>query len=150
MPDETTPAGEQFFSLMTRLRKLGMGNPASGTALVSPAQMALLDWIAASDGCGVQDIADGLGLTSPTVSVGVRRLEQAGLLKRRPNPQDKRAVQFFLTAKGQSLQEQSQIFRRQKLELILSGLTQTEQDSLLELLAKALQVAESRDAEENR
>ncbi len=147
MPIEMTESGERFLALMGRLRKLGMGSPSSGTALVSPAQMALLDWIAASDGCGVQDIADGLNLTPPTVSVGVRRLEEAGLLKRKSHPQDKRAVQFFLTAKGQSLTQQSQNFRRQKLELILSGLTQQERDTLLELLAKALQTAESRDDE---
>lgn len=148
MTNEMTASGEIFLALMSRLRKLGMGGSASGTALVSPAQMALLDWIAASDGCGVQDIADGLNLTPPTVSVGVRRLEEAGLLKRKPNPQDKRAVQFFLTAKGQSLQKQSQNFRRQKLELILSGLTQQEQETLLELLGKALQAAESKNTEE--
>jgi DNA-binding MarR family transcriptional regulator len=75
-------------------------------------------------------------------------LEDAGLLKRKPNPQDKRAVQFFLTAKGHSLQKQSQTFRRQKLELILSGLTQQEQETLLELLGKALQGAESKNTEE--
>ncbi len=143
MKDEMTEGGEIFLTLMNRLRKLGMGNSASGTALVSPAQMLLLDWIAASDGCGVQNIADGLSLTPPTISVGVRRLEDADLLKRKSNPQDKRAVQFFLTAKGQSLQRQSQNFRRQKLELILSGLTQQEQETLLELLAKALQAAEA-------
>jgi len=148
MTNEMTQGGERFLALMDRLRKLGLGNPASGTALVSPAQMALLDWIAASDRCGVQDIADGLKLTPPTVSVGVRRLEDAGLLKRKPDPHDKRAVQFFLTAKGQSLQRQSQDFRRQKLELILSGLTQSEQDTLLGLLGKALQAAESRNTEE--
>jgi len=148
MTDEMTESGEIFLALMNRLRKLGMGDSASGTALASPSQMALLDWIAASDGCGVQDIAEGLGLTPPTVSVGVKRLEEAGLLKRKPNPQDKRAVQFFLTAKGQSLQKQSQTFRRQKLELILSGLTQQEQETLLELLGKALQTAESKNIED--
>jgi DNA-binding MarR family transcriptional regulator len=144
MTNQTTQAGEIFFALMNRLWKLGMGNPTSGTALVSPSQMALLDWIVASDGCGVQDIANGLNLTPPTVSVGVKRLEEAGLLKRKPNPQDKRAVQFFLTAKGQSLQKQALNFRRQKLELILSGLTQQEQETLLELLGKAIQAAESK------
>jgi DNA-binding MarR family transcriptional regulator len=112
--------------------------------------MALLDWIAASHGCGVQDIADGLKLTPPTVSVGVRRLEEAGLLKRKPNPQDKRSVQFFLTARGQTVQQHSQNFRRKKLELILSGLTQQEQETLLGLLGKALQAAESEIPKNNK
>lgn len=144
MTAETTQAGKQFLEIMERLRKLGLGNPLSGTALVSPAQMALLDWITTSDGCGVQDIADGLGLTPPTVSVGVRRLEETGLLRRKPNSQDRRAVQLFLTTKGQALQRQSQSFRRRKLELVLSGLTPSEQEMLLGLLEKALRAAESK------
>jgi len=145
MTNETTASGEIFLALMERMRKLGMGDSASGTALVSPAQMALLDWIAAADGCGVQDIAEGLGLTPPTVSVGVKRLEEAGLLKRKPNPQDKRAVQFFLTAKGRALRKQSQEFRHKKLEMILTGLNPEEQETLLGLLAKAIQSAESKN-----
>ncbi len=145
MVDEMAPAGERFLAIMDRLRKMGMGNAASGTALISPAQMTLLDWIHASPGCGVQGIAEGLELTPPTVSVGVRRLEEAGLLERKPDPQDKRSIQFFLTAQGLAVQQQSLNFRRQKLELILSGLTLQEQDTLLQLLAKALQVAESRN-----
>ncbi|MDO9301355.1 MAG: MarR family winged helix-turn-helix transcriptional regulator [Anaerolineales bacterium] len=143
MTDEITQT-ERFLQLMNRLRKLGLGNSVSGNAQISPAQMALLDWVAASNGCGVQDVADGLGLTPPTVSVGVRRLEDVGFLKRKSNPQDKRSVQFFLTAKGQSMQQQSQDFRRKKLELILAGLTPQEQETLLGLLGKALQAAESK------
>jgi len=143
MAEEPTLAEEKFFDLMRRVRQLSMDSyPVDGSA-VSPAQMALLDWVATSNGCGVQDIADGLKLTPPTVSVGVRRLEEAGLLKRKPHRQDKRAVQFFLTAKGQALQRQSQNFRRQKFKLILSGLTQQEQDTMIGLLEKALQTAEA-------
>lgn len=145
MVDEMTPAGERFLAIMDRLRKMGLGNPSSGTMLISPAQMTLLDWIHTSPGCGVQNIAEGLELTPPTVSVGVRRLEEAGLLKRKPDPQDKRSVQLFLTVRGQAVQQQSVNFRRQKLELILSGLTPQEQETLLHLLAKALQAAETRN-----
>jgi DNA-binding MarR family transcriptional regulator len=148
MVSEITPAGERFAAIMRRLRNLGLGVPSSGTTIISPAQMALLDWIHASLGCGVRDIAEGLELTPPTVSVGVRRLEEAGLLKRKPNPQDKRSVQFFLTRRGQAVQQQSQHFRRQKLELILTGLTPQERETLLQLLEKALQAAESGNTEE--
>jgi DNA-binding MarR family transcriptional regulator len=145
MVDEMTPAGERFLAIMDRLRKMGLGNPSSGTMLISPAQMTLLDWIHTSPGCGVQNIAEGLELTPPTVSVGVRRLEEAGLLKRKPDPQDKRSVQLFLTVRGQAVQQQSVNFRRQKLELILSSLTLQEQETLLHLLAKALQTVETRN-----
>jgi DNA-binding MarR family transcriptional regulator len=145
MTNPTSQTAERFLQIMNRMRKLGLGDSSSSTTQVSPAQMALLDWIAASDGCGVQDIAEGLGLTPPTVSVGVKRLEYSGFLKRKPNPQDKRAVQFFLTAKGQSAQQQAQGFRRKKMEIILSGLAPEEQEILLSLLEKALQTAESQN-----
>ncbi len=148
MKNEMTSAGERFLAIMDRLRKMGLNNPSSGTALISPAQMTLLDWIHALPGCGVQDIAEGLGLTPPTVSVGVRRLEEAGLLERKPDQQDKRSIHFFLTKLGLAVQQQSVTFRRQKLELILSGLAPQEQETLLQLLAKALHVAESRNSVE--
>ncbi len=144
MTDELTQAGEHFLQLMNRLRKLGLGNAASGNAQISPAQMSLLDWVAASQGCGVQDIADGLKLTPPTVSVGMRRLEEAGLIKRASNPQDKRSVQFYLTKRGQALQRQFQDAHRNKFRLLLAGLTPQEQEMLLGLLEKALQAAESK------
>ena len=144
MADELTRNGERFLQLMNRLRKLGLGNASSGNAQISPAQMSLLDRIAASHGCGVQDIADGLKLTPPTVSVGVRRLEEAGLIKRESNPQDKRSVQFFLTRRGQALQHQFQDAHRKKFRLLLAGLTLQEQETFLGLLEKALQAAESK------
>jgi DNA-binding MarR family transcriptional regulator len=142
MADETTQTGERFIQLMNRLRKLGTGNAASGNTQISPAQMSLLDWVAASNGCGVQNIANGLNLTPPTVSVGVRRLEEAGFIKRESNPQDKRSVQFFPTRRGQALQRQFQNAHRNKFRLLLAGLTPQEQEMFLGLLEKALNAAE--------
>jgi len=142
MTDEQTLPEERFFELMKRVRKLGLDTHPLGDSTVSPAQMALLDWVAASPGCGVQDIADGLRLTPPTVSVGVRKMEEGKLVERRPNPQDGRSVQFFLTRRGQALQRQIQASHRQKFRRLLAGLTPQEQEMLLQLLARALQAAE--------
>jgi len=128
-----------------RLRKLGLDTQPLDAA-VSPAQMSLLDWIAASPGCGVQDIAEGLGLTPPTVSVGVRRMEEAGLLERKPNPLDGRSVQFNLTPQGQSLQQQIQASHQQKFRRLLAGLTPQEQEVLLQLLERAIRAAEAENS----
>ena len=146
MINETAQTGERFLQLMNRLRKLGLGNSASGNAQISPAQMSLLDWVTASNGCGVQNIADGLNLTPPTVSVGVRRLEEAGFIKRESNPQDKRSVQFFPTRRGQALQRQFQNAHRNKFRLLLAGLTPQEQETFLGLLEKALNAAEAENS----
>ena len=145
MTEEPTPTEERFFKLMKRLRKLGL-DTNSLDAAVSPAQMSLLDFIAALPGCGVQDIADGIQLTPPTVSVGVRRMEESNLVERKPNPLDGRSVQFFLTRRGQALQRQIQNSHRKKFRHLLDGLTSQEQETLLQLLERALQAAEAENS----
>ncbi len=133
---------DRLLSVFSRLRKLALGqNPLADSGVTEP-QLALLDWIAASPGCGVQEIATGLGLTAPTVSVGVRRLEEAGLLERQPDHQDGRAIRLSLTTQGQTLQEQAHAFRREKMRRVLAGLTTEEAETLLALLERAIDSAE--------
>ncbi len=145
MSGEATLAEERFFAVMKRLRKLGLDTQRMDSA-VSPAQMSLLDWISASPGCGVQDIADGMKLTPPTVSVGVRKMEESDLVERKPNPQDGRSVQFYLTRRGQALQRQIQASHRQKFHRLLAGLTPQEQEILLQLMERALNAAETENS----
>lgn len=140
--DETLPILDRLLSLFERLRKLAFGqHPLQDSGVTMP-QLTLLDWVAESPGSGIQDIADGLGLTAPTVSVGVRRLEIEGLLERQPDPQDGRAIQLFLTTQGQTLHERARAFRREKMQRLLAGLTAEEGDNLLALLEKAINAAE--------
>ena len=132
----------QLLNLFERLRKLTFGqHPLQDSGVTMP-QLTLLDWVAESPGSGIQDIATGLGLSAPTVSVGVRRLEAAGLLERLPDPQDRRAVQTFMTAQGQVLRDQARSFRRDKMQRLLAGLTTEESATLLALLKKAINAAE--------
>ena len=145
MAGEQPPDEERLYELMKRLRKLGLDTQPLDVA-VSPAQMSLLDWIAASPGCGVQDIADGMRLTPPTVSVGVRKIEESNLVERKPNPLDGRSVQFFLTRRGHALQRKIQTSHRRKFRRLLAGLTPQEQETLLELLERALQAAEAENS----
>ena len=135
-------APNRLLDLFDRLRMQALGqNPLASSGISGP-QLALLSWIAASPCCGVGDIAEGLGLAAPTVSVGVRRLETAGLLERRPDPQDGRAIQILLTKQGQTLQRKAHTFRRGKMQRLLDGLTMEEGVTLLALLEKAIVAAE--------
>lgn len=142
MADEPIPAEERLFELMKRLRRLGLDAQPPEQTAVSPAQMALVDCIAGSPGCGVQDIADALGLTPPTVSVGVRRLEESNLVERKPNPQDGRSIRFYLTRRGQALQRRIWDAHRRKFRRLLAGLRPDEQEMLLDILGRALDTAE--------
>ena len=106
-------------------------------------QLTLLDTIAESPGCGIQEVALALNLTAPTVSVGVRKLEEAGLLLRESDPHDGRAVRIHLTERGQTLYQQALAFRRQKMRQVLAALSIPERDQLLMLLDQAINAAEA-------
>ncbi|MGC9424002.1 MarR family winged helix-turn-helix transcriptional regulator [Vibrio sp.] len=138
MTDKSISPEEKAMRLFMRLRQLNFDHCPSISGLISPAQMTLLDEIAKDPGCGVQDIADHLGISPPTVSVGVSKLEESGLVIRKPNPEDGRSVQFFPTARGENLHEKFQRSRIRKFRRLLSGLTSQEQEKMLQLLEKAL------------
>lgn len=128
----------RFYELMQRVRALGLGDQPAGGAQLSPAQRALLDAIQAAPGAGVNEIAAALHLSPPTVSVGVRRLERSGLLERRPHPQDRRARRLFLTRRGRALQRHIHDAHQRKFRRLLAGLTAREQQTLLDLLERAV------------
>lgn len=69
-------------------------------------------------------------------------MEETGLLERRPDPQDGRAIQLFLAAKGQALHKRACVFRREKMRRLLAGLTPQERERLLDLLERAISAAE--------
>ena len=136
-------AAEQLLSLIKRLRQLSPATPPPQAAQVSPSMMSIIDFVGLSPDCGVKEIARGLKLSTPTVSVSIRHLEEAGFIDRRPHPADRRAVQIFLTPKGRELYQQTYAFRRQTFERLLSGLTLDERQTLLELLEKAITQTEN-------
>lgn len=145
MTSNPLSAEDRLLNLFRCLLKMALGqNPLEDSGMTLP-QLTLLDWIAASPGCSVSEIADGLDLTAPTVSVGVRRLEEVGLLERQPNPDDGRSIRLFLTVKGRALEERALAFRREKMQQLLGGLTPEETTTLLTLMEKAMDAAVDAD-----
>jgi DNA-binding MarR family transcriptional regulator len=135
-------SAEYFLQLMNRLRRLGPGTAPPKEANISPSQLALIEYAASNPGCGVQAMAGGLNLSTPTVSIGVRQLEELEFITRQPDPQDGRAVLLFLTPSGRELQQRTHEFRCQKFERLLTGLTSRERKTLLDLLEQAIHTVE--------
>lgn len=59
------------------------------------------------DGLTISGIADRLALEPSTITPLVKRLEAAGFLARRRNPEDERQVQVGLTDRGREMREES-------------------------------------------
>jgi DNA-binding MarR family transcriptional regulator len=142
MANNLGQSAELFLHLMGRLRQLGPQSAPPKEANVSPSQLAFISFAASNPGCGIQAMASGLRLSKPTVSIGVSQLEDAGFLTRQPDPQDGRAVQLYLTLKGQELHQRTHEFRCKKFEHLLTGLTPKERTTMLTLLERAIQTVE--------
>jgi MarR family transcriptional regulator, organic hydroperoxide resistance regulator len=61
------------------------------------------------DGVPVKDIGERLFLDSGTLTPLLKRLEQAGLLKRTRSSEDERQVLIALTAQGQALKDKARL-----------------------------------------
>lgn len=70
-------------------------------------QYLVLSALAEEDGRTITAIGDRLALEPSTITPLVKRLELAGLVDRRRNPDDERQVQVTLTRKGRDLHARS-------------------------------------------
>ncbi len=143
MDNNLEETAKRFLKLAPRLRRLGPGTPLPEDAAISPSHLALIECAANNPNCGIQEIAEAMKLSTPTVSISVRQLEKSGLIARKPNPEDGRAVQLFLTQKGKEIHLRAHNFHRKKFEILLNGLTPEERELLVNLLEQALNAAEN-------
>jgi DNA-binding MarR family transcriptional regulator len=90
------------------------------------------------DGQTIGEIADRLGLEPSTITPLVKRLEQAGLLARRRNPDDEREVKVSLSKQGREVYARTGCLRNELMKR--SGMTANE------LIAFNRQIQKLRDA----
>ncbi|MEX2161058.1 MAG: MarR family transcriptional regulator [Anaerolineales bacterium] len=129
---------DRLIGLFTRLQALGLGQPRFKQKGLSLPQFGLLMCILQSPGIRLNQVAEMLGVSTPTVSVAVRKLESEGWLRRKLDPADRRAARLFLSAKARILAKQVAARRRRYVNEFMESLTPGEQEQLLSLLEKAI------------
>src|SRR5659263_563917 len=87
---------------------------------LTASQLSLLLSLSEHPGCRVQDTAERLDLPAPTISIGVRRLENMGLVQRGAEPDDQRAVCLYLSPQGRKIASKARSLRAAKLDTMLS------------------------------
>ena len=55
------------------------------------------------DGVTISDLSEKLGIDISTMTRNVQRIEKKNLVKRLPNPDDKRSIKLFLSQRGVTL-----------------------------------------------
>lgn len=92
-------------------------------------------------------LAENLGLSSGAMTNRLDRLESAGLLRRLPDPSDRRALQVELTEAGWQAWQDSVGVQAQKEALVASALDPEEKEMLNNLLRRLMRQFEEGQAE---
>ena len=128
-------AGQLFFRLWRASHTL------TGAALQSigltPALFAVLNYLRAGEGGIQQQIGSAMGIDPSTMVSLVDQLERAGLARRRPHPQDRRAREVLITPKGRRALKRGRELAEEVEDDVLQGLSHAERSQLVALLRKA-------------
>lgn len=96
------------------------------------------------DGLAPGEIARRLGTTTPTIVNTANRMEEAGLVARRPDPADARLVRLHLTPLGLSVREPVREARAALEQRATATLTAAERDHLRTALMKVIAQLQTR------
>lgn len=121
----------------------------AGVRLDRAGATLLFKLAAKGDSLRVTDLAEILGVDTPTVTRKVQQLEREGMVVRRTDPDDRRASRIRLTPAGSRTIERVRRARRVWLEQILQGWDDDDLSALADLLSSFAQDLE-RDLDDAR
>ncbi|WP_327700929.1 MarR family transcriptional regulator [Streptomyces decoyicus] len=137
MPDPATPpppseVAERFFAVTKLLRKRANdGLRAQGLTMARGKLLAVLD---RAGPVRISAIAAKLGIAARSVTEAVDALERDGLVRRAPDPTDRRAVLVTLTDRGATVIHETEGPRRAVVNGLFSALDTEDRAELLRLL----------------
>jgi DNA-binding MarR family transcriptional regulator len=105
---------------------------------LSPAQMHTIEVIGYHQNLKMKELAERLGITTGTLTVAVDRLENLGMVERRPHERDRRSWLVVLTERGREMFEQHSRYHEAFTQEIANDLTVDETDILSGLMSRVL------------
>jgi len=134
------PVAEFAGQLLFRLWRASHTRTADalGAVGLTPALFALLNVLGARDGAIQQELSADMAIDPSAMVTLIDELEGAGLAERRRRPNDRRAWEVTITAKGRRALERARRAASDVEDEVLSGLTRKDRDELLSLLRRAL------------
>lgn len=109
-----------------RARSIGVTRP----------QWKMLTTLSRHEGANQGRLADLLDVEAITLCRMIDRLEEAGLVERRPDPADRRAWRIYLTEKARPILDELRSLADRMIEDALDGLTGPDRDTLETLLER--------------
>src|SRR5215210_8950368 len=109
---------------------------------IDPREFLLLRFVAADEGRSQQALSERLDIPASRMVALVDHLEEAGLLERRPDPEDRRVRGLHLTRKGRGALERAGKIAIDYETRLCAGINREERELLIDLLQK-LQVTQT-------
>ena len=130
----------EFIALFTRASKLmrSAADAAMSRHGVRVGQNLLIDELTAEDGLTPGELAQRLGVTTPTIVKMATRMETAGLLRRARDPKDARLVRIYLTDKARAAHGPVEDERLRIQEQALTGFSDAERRAIESALARVI------------
>jgi DNA-binding MarR family transcriptional regulator len=119
--------GSELLTVVARLNRLA----TQRIRLPLPwAQARLLGTIDDQGEARISDLAELDHCSQPTMTTQVRRLEDAGLVARTPDPDDARAVRIRITPEGRTVLAQVRADRAAVIDPRIEGLSEEDRETL--------------------
>jgi DNA-binding MarR family transcriptional regulator len=103
---------------------------------IGPREFLLMRFVAASEGQSQQALAERLSVPPSRMVALVDHLEDAGLVERRPDPQDRRVRGLFLTRQGRGVLKRASEVAIEHETRLCAGINREEREQLIDLLQK--------------
>jgi DNA-binding MarR family transcriptional regulator len=131
---------EQFlaaFDALAQAVRRARGAPAQADApALTLSQYGLLQGLAGRDGARVAELAEEAGIAPSTATRILDALQRRGVVDRRRDAEDRRAVTISLTGVGQQLLESRHASLRARQRAFFDGLPQAERELAPDLLVR--------------
>ena len=103
---------------------------------VAPGQFAPLVMLFEQDGLTQAELCRRINVEQPTMANTLDRMERDGLVKRTPDPSDKRRATIHLTARASEMRGSVMDRARKVASLAVQALAPSEQETMFGLIAK--------------
>jgi DNA-binding MarR family transcriptional regulator len=125
---------DELSRLVRQLSRLS-GGPDEGPPLTATQRLALFELVDQGP-LRLNDLAVRMGTSAPTASRAVDALDELGLVDRRSDPGDRRALQLDLTPEGRRSVEERKARVLQAFAPAAAELPPAEREQLAQLLAR--------------
>ena len=103
-----------------------------------PGQPKVLEFVAENEGCLQRDIARACAMDRATTTGLLARMEETGLVERRPKAGDRRALEVWLTDAGWAAAEHVAVCGAEVDAIAHANMTPNERETLSRMLARVI------------